>query len=161
MNKGLVKLALFVRDLLDYDEADIRIGRLDFDTGDFSDNLISIDALSPATRLSGGKTYDGDDEVESIAEIWNQPTTITFWGDDAFSVAEEFIIKLSSQASLEIQEEHELTVFKTSQFTDVKRLTGQQYNERFEITLNIHYNLTADIDTLRIDTEQLELLTDY
>ena len=36
-------------------------------------------------------------------------------------------------------------------------LTGQQYGERQELTLNVRYATAADIDTLRIDTAELEV----
>jgi hypothetical protein len=39
-------------------------------------------------------------------------------------------------------------------------LTGQQYGERQELTLNVRYATAADIGTLRIDTAQIELRTE-
>jgi hypothetical protein len=39
-------------------------------------------------------------------------------------------------------------------------LTSQQYGERQELTLNVRYATAADIDTLRIDTAQIELRTE-
>jgi len=36
-------------------------------------------------------------------------------------------------------------------------LTGQQYGERQELTLNVRYATSAAVDTLRIDTAITEL----
>jgi type II secretory pathway component PulL len=50
-----------------------------------------------------------------------------------------------------------LGVYQASGLTDVKMLTGQQYGERQELTLNVRYATAADVDTLRIDTAELEI----
>ncbi len=44
--------------------------------------------------------------------------------------------------------------------TDVKMLTGQQYGERQELTLNVRYSTSADVETLRIDTAITEIRTE-
>ena len=51
-------------------------------------------------------------------------------------------------------------MYQASGLTDVKMLTGQQYGERQELTLNVRYATTADVDTLRIDTAITEIRTE-
>jgi len=54
----------------------------------------------------------------------------------------------------------EIGVFQASGLTDVKMLTGQQYGERQELTLNVRYATSANVDTLRIDTAITDISTD-
>jgi hypothetical protein len=160
MNEPLRLTAIFVRDLLSYDESLIKIGR-DGDTiTDFTIGYIAIDSLGASQRLASGKSYDGDTEVMTYQQQWRMPVTVTFYGDDAWSRATKYALRIQSQQALELQEVLGIGVFQASNITDVKILTGQQYGERLELALNIHYSTHVDIDTRRIDTEQINLIAD-
>ena len=79
---------------------------------------------------------------------------------DRLAPATRFALLIQSQASRDLQEALGLGVYQASGLTDVKMLTSQQYGERQELTLNVRYATAADIDTLRIDTAQIELRTE-
>lgn len=160
MNDALAKTATFVRDLLDYDEQLIRVGRLGFDIDDFETAYIGVDALGAANRLGGGETYDGDAETMRYQQQWRAPVTLSFYGAGAWGRASNFVLLVKSQKAYELQRTLGIGVFQTSQLTDVKILTGQQYGERIEIAFNVQYSISASVDTLRIDTAQLELRTE-
>ena len=49
MNEALRLTALFIRDLLTYDEQLIRIGRQNYDITDFTIGYIGVDSLGAAT----------------------------------------------------------------------------------------------------------------
>ena len=87
-------------------------------------------------------------------------STLSFYGAAAWSTATRFALLIQSQASRDLQEALGLGVYQASGLTDVKMLTSQQYGERQELTLNVRYATAADIDTLRIDTAQIELRTE-
>ena len=91
---------------------------------------------------------------------WQAPVTLSFYGSDAWSTATTFALLIQSQKALELQESLGLGVYQASGLTDVKMLTGQQYGERQELTLNVRYATTADVDTLRIDTAITEIRTE-
>jgi len=157
MNESLRLTALFVRDLLSYDEQLIRIGRQNYDIDDFTIGYIGVDSLGAAQRLASGEKYDGIAELMSYQQQWQAPVTISFYGAEAWSTATRFALLIQSQKSRELQEILGIGIYQASGLTDVKILTGQQYGERQELTLNVRYATAADIDTLRIDTAQIEL----
>ena len=160
MNESLRLTALFVRDLLVYGEQLIRIGRQNYDITDFTIGYIGVDSIGPARRLASGEKYDGTLEVMQYQQQWIAPVTVSFYGDEAWSTAANFALLIQSQKSLELQESLGLGVYQASGLTDVKMLTGQQYGERQELTLNVRYATTVNVDTLRIDTAQIELRTE-
>lgn len=159
MNLALQKAALFTRDLLTYDESLIKIGRQGDDITDFTIGYITIDTLGQTQRMANGETYNGTTEVMNYAAQWITPVTISFYGTGAWQRANDFSLLLRSQKALELQESLGVAIHQVSGLTDVKMLTGQQYGERYEITLNVQYSTGVNVETLRIDTEQIELLT--
>ena len=157
MNESLRLTALFIRDLLDYNEQLIRIGRKNFDIEDFTIPYIGLDSLGAARRLASGERYNGTIEQMTYQQQWQAPVTLSFYGTSAWATATRFALLIQSQKSLELQESLGLGVYQASSLTDVKMLTGQQYGERQELTINVRYATYADIDTLRIDTARLEI----
>ncbi len=159
MNESLRLAAMFVRDLLDYDEQLIKIGRLGEEIDDFTINYIGVDALGASLRLASGQKYDN--EEMSYGQQWIAPVTLSFYGDEAWDNATRFSLLIPSQKSFELQQSLKIGVFQASQITDVKILTGQQYGNRYELTLNVQYSIGALVETLRIDTARLELITEH
>ena len=156
----LTNTALFVRDLLSYDEQLIRIGRLNFELDGLEDNYIAIDSLSPAVRLGSGQLFDATLEVMEYQEQWQIPMILSFYGTAAYTNATKFMLYLQGQSSIELQNTLSIAVFKASSLTDVKILTGQNYNNRLDLTINVEYSINADISTLRIDTAETTLIVD-
>lgn len=161
MNPATLGLARFVRDLLNQPEFTVvQIGRNNFRRDDFTGLQIIIDSLGPAERLNTSERYDGHSEVMTYAQQYSAPCTINFYGDDAYDQAARFSLLVQSQCGYELQLEHGITVFSTGTITDVKWLTGEQYSARYELALNVQYTVDADVDTLRIDTAQTDIITD-
>lgn len=156
---AVVAVAKFVRDLLTYDEQLIRIGRQDFEREQFEKAYIVVDDLGEAQRIASGEEYDGSTGVESmnLSIVWRGPVTLDFYGDDAYARALDVATRMRSQAAAELQQGLGLAIFTPSGITDLKQLTGQQYGERVQMTLTVHLTNSVDIDTLRIDTAQLEI----
>lgn len=155
MNEALRLLALYVRDLLSYDEQLIRIGRQNSEITDFTLAYIGVDSLGAARRIASGQTYDGTAETQKLGDQWLVPCTLAFYGTGAHARAADFVLRQRSQAALELQETLGAAVYLTSSLTDVKVLTGQQFGERIEIELNLQYSEGVEISTKRIDTAQL------
>lgn len=160
MNEGLRLTALFVRDLTGKSENMIRIGRLGFDIDDFDAAYVGVDALGAARRLSSGERYNGVTEIMTHDQRYSMPVTVTFYGATAWNDATLFSLMIKSQKALEIQESIGISIFQTSQITDVKMITGQQHGERVEINLNAHYSVSYNADTMRIDVEQISTISD-
>jgi len=156
MNTVLKKMGQLIRDLLGISEQLIRIGRNDYYIDNDNTSYIGIDAISPARRLAGGTGYNGTTEIETIEEQWRASIIISFYGDNAYTNAESFQLLLSNQKSSDLQYDLGISVFKTTQYLDVKRLAGKDYQNRIDLTLNVNYTISATVDTLRIDTAELE-----
>ncbi len=156
----LIAVAKFVRDLLNYDEQLIRFGRENFELTGMEESYIGLDMVSPAVRLGGGQRYDGTQEVMTYSEQWIAPVTLSFYGADAQANMNTFRLLLSSQKALELQGELSIAIFKVTSAIDIKLLTGQQYNNRIDISFNVGYFARADVDTLRIDTAEMTFLVD-
>lgn len=160
MNESLRLTAIYVRDLLPHPESQIKIGRLGEDITDFTADYIGVDSLGGATRMASGKSYDGGAEEMTYSQQWHAPITLSFYGTNAWANATRFAVLVDSQKSFELQNELGIGVFQASQLTDVKILTGEQYGNRYEVALNVRFSLQAIVDTLRIDTARLRLLTE-
>ncbi len=160
MNETLRLTAIFVRDLLDYDEMLIKIGRQGDDIEDFTTDYIAVDMLGESRRMASGEQYNGDTEKMTYAQQWQAPTIISFYGENAWNNATRFGLLIPSQAGLELQEDLGIGVYQVGGMTDVKLLAGVQYGNRIDISLNIQYSISAEIDTRRIDVERIEILTE-
>ena len=160
MKNHILQMALFVRDLLGYDEQLIRIGRQNFEQADFETAYIVVDALGQLTQIGSLETYDEDAEVLSIGAVWRGPVTLDFYADGAYTRASEFILRARSQAAYELKKTLGVNILHASGLTDVKALTGQQYGERIQVEMQVEISDQVDIDTLRIDTAQIEIQTE-
>ena len=156
-SETLIRVAKFTRDLLSVDEQLIRIGRQNFERKDFEADYIVIDALGPALRSGSMEDFDGDTEKLSLGAIWKGPVTLDFYGDDAYTRAIDFSLRMRSQDARELRRALGISIYQVSGITDVKALTGQQYGERMQITATVEISNQVIIDTLRIDTAQLEI----
>lgn len=161
MNEALRQTAIFIRDLLGYDEQLIKIGRMDSEIEDFTIPYIGIDSLGQSVRLSHSEDYDGDTEVMTYSQNWRAPITVSFYGDGAWDRANKFSLLISSQKGFELQQSQDIGILLASGITDVKILTGQRYGERQELTLNVLFNVSEDVETLRIDAAQIEVWPEY
>lgn len=149
------QLALYTRDLLNISESIISIGRLNkYD--DEKQNQIVIDNLSPAIQQSVTKTFDGNDELQKIDANYLGQFTINFYGKDAQSNASTFIVLTNTEEARTLQKTYTIAVYRVSQITNLKRLAGKVYDNRYEITLNVGYNITSEIDRLRFDEAQFD-----
>lgn len=160
MNQSLRQVALYVRDLLAYSESLIKIGRDNDTITDFTIDYIGVDSIGSARRLASGQKYDGVSEVMTHSQRWNVPIVLSFYGSSAWDNATKFSLLTKSQLSEDLQRLLNIQVKQVSQLTDVKILTGQQFGERVELNFNLHYTISADVDTLRIDTAQYSILTE-
>lgn len=154
------QLAKFVRDLLNISEEFITIGRVNkYDKQ--CEDLIVIDNLSPAIQQSVTKTYDGAGEIQTIDSLMMGQFTINFYGKNAQSNASTFVVLNHTEEARTLQKTCSISVFRVSQITNLKRLSGSHYDERYEISLNLKYNITHDVSRLRFDEAQFgEILVD-
>lgn len=152
----LLALRRYIRDLLTHSEQLIKLGRENFERSDLEAQYIVVDALAPSRRLSSLEDYDGSAEEQSLGAIFLTPCTLSFYGTGAWDLAMSFALNTRSQASKELQDTLGITVFQVSDVTDVgKILTGEQYGEEIELTLNVQHCQSTTVALTRIDTATL------
>ena len=156
MNEGVQRTARWIRDVLDYDEALILLGRRNFEREDFETAYITVDALGTEQLKSSGTEADEEAETETHRMLWSVPITMNFYGPDAHTRAKKLMALRRSQKSRNMEREHGIVVQSPENFTDVKALTGQQYGERIEVLLNVEYQHVEVVEQKRIDHAQLE-----
>jgi len=158
MNKVLISVAKYIRDLLSHDEQLIKIGRSDEELENSTDNYIAVDALGPAQRLTQGKKFDGDAEVMMHSVKYRQEITLSFYGVDAYDLANDFILMQSDQLSYDLQNQLQITVLKADSIIDVKLLSSDTYVNRLDVSFSLLYNKQKEISTRRIDELQYTLI---
>jgi len=160
MSDPLVQTALYIRDLLSYDESLIKPGRQGSEIKDYAIGYIAVDTLGSTGRLGGGSNFNGDAEVMTYYNRSSVPIVLSFYGDGAWDRATLFSLLIESQSSLELQKTLGIAVYNARDITDVKLLTGQQYGERVELTFTFQQTNSADVGTLRIDEAQISILSE-
>jgi hypothetical protein len=159
ISQSEIQLSKFVRDLLDHDEQLIKQGNDNFEREDFTFDYIVVSEIS-AIPISIPKTFDADTEFMKYGALMSASMTIDFFGSEANTKKNHFILLANSQKGYELQRDMQLTVSNPSAVTNLKQLTGTQYSPRFQLALNIRYNETTDVKTLRIDTAETEITFD-
>lgn len=156
----LKTVGIFTRDMLQYDENLIRIGRQNFERKEFETDYIVIDSIGAALPTGRLESFDGVSEVLSYGQRVSIPCTADFYGANAYANASKFRLTLRTQLAYELQVTNGIGVYSVSTITDVKALTGQQYGNRVQVEFNVQYCEVLDIATLRIDTAQTQIIKD-
>jgi len=156
------QLLVYIRDLLGLQEVvngvvQIGVGRQNNIREDYTGLQIIIDQLSVMNQTSQGEKFDGVNEQMTYYNRFIGQFTVDFYGDTGYSTLQQFLALHRSQAALELQRDNEIEVNAVSQVTNVKLLTGEEYSERYQITLNVRVIEEADIATLRIDQAQVSV----
>ena len=153
----LKQLAKYTRDLLAVPECEISLGRINkYDNQ--SENLIVVDNLSPAKSRYSTKDFDSDKELMKVTTCFVGLFTLDFYGPDSLQRANIFTALNNTEESRTLQKNHELRIFKVGSINNLKRLAGSTYDDRYQIELNIEYNLVHEVDRLRFDTAQFNFL---
>lgn len=156
----LIKMQLFIRDLLSYNESLILRGREGHNLNLFNDNYIVVDGIGPSVPLAKKDEYDGTLEMMTYSALYQRPLTIDFYGDNAYDNAKNFSLLVRSQQAYELQTANQITVKNIGTVTDVKALVGSIYGNMIQIELNIMFTESVDVETLRIDEAQIQIKVD-
>ncbi len=156
----LITIARFVRDLLQYDEELISIGRNNEELENATEQRIAVDSVTGSSLLSTSKKFDGDAEKMHLSTKNIKSVTISFYGNNAYDVVDDFVLMQKTQLSYELQKQYEIAVKLASEVLDVKLLTGSTYVNRLDVTINVVYNKKKSIDTLRIEDANTSILFD-
>lgn len=156
----LIAIARFVRDLLNYDEQLIKFDRKNIIATDFSTSYIVVNGILPQSVLARGQRFNGATEVMTYTAAVSHSIVLEFYGDKAYSNAEDYLMLSASQKANELRRKNGLTIMSVSNITDVGQLLGQSHGNRVQLSFNIQYAPARDVQTLRIDTPQFQFLED-
>lgn len=152
-----VLLGQYVRDLLNQPERTVVIlGRSNVRRGNTTGLQIVIDSIAPVSIAADSQEFDGTDENLSISQFAKAQMTIDFMGDSAMTELEKFLLLNRSQAGYDLKETLGMTLSVISSIQDLRFLSGKQYSERYQITVNLAYTLSMNVPTLRVDTPIIE-----
>lgn len=151
-------LAEYVTAILEYDATLVIIGRENAIKQNSLDGYIMVDRLGQAVPIGKTDTFDGDTEIKQYVQSMSGDFTLDFYGTDANLNAETFTNKQRTQLAHDFQRINDIRVHKVSAFRDIKVLEGLQYKNRIQVEFSVIYNVETNVDTLRIDTAQLEFL---
>lgn len=156
----LIAIAKFIRDLLAYNEQLIKFDRQDMPEQDFNTSYIVVNGSGISNKQFSGRDYDGEGEIMRYSETMSQSVIIEFYGDDAYTNSSRFSILNESQAAADLKRQLGLSVSHKSSATDVKQILGDSHGNRVHVEINITYNASLDVDTLRIDSAEYEITED-
>lgn len=159
MDLALIALATFVRDLLEYDESLMQIGRDNDDMANWDAGYIVIDSPVDRQALSSSRSYVGSTEVMTYTKAERINATIDFFGEAAYTNANRFAMLMKTQRRIDTQKELGLTVYSPSSLTNVKLLAGSQYKQRYQIAIAVTYNHALATPVKRIDTADVTFTT--
>lgn len=154
-----VKLKIFIRDVLSLPESQILSGRNNKVQEDFDTDYVVVDELAPSERVAGNITFDGQSEVQNIANNYITTFTVDFYGNNAYDNCNNFILLARSQAAYELKKNLDIAIYQVSSMQDLKKLTGQQYGNRYQATFKVEDCRSVNVNTLRIDEAQIETIT--
>lgn len=151
----LIQLARYTRDLLGVDESIIKLGRDNFDNTDFSQPLIVVDTLTTAPQYSN---FNYDNVAEQRTHTVNilGDFTLNFYGSDALTQSSIWVTMNTSEAGRQLQQLYEIQIYRGTSVNNLRWLAGAQYNNRFEVSVRMRYNIEHTSSVLRIDTAQLD-----
>ena len=162
MNQATILLARFVRDLLVLPESVVILGRTNKQRGDTNALQVVVDQLAPASVLTDTYEFDGDAELTKVDNLMRGVFTIDFMGSTAYTIATKYMAMQRSQLAADLRRNLGINVGFADTITDVKLLSGTQYSERYQVTLNMTYNNSLAIPTNRIDTIIIDnIISDY
>lgn len=156
----IIAVARFVRDLLDYDEQVIKFDRRNIISSDFAASYIVVNGSLPQSVLARGQRFNGDTEVMTYTAAVSHSIVLEFYGDNAYTNAESFLMLSESQLANELRRKNALTIMSVSNIIDVGQLLGQSHGNRVHLSFNVQYAPARDVQTLRIDTPQFQFLED-
>ncbi|EKN5130131.1 hypothetical protein DYG66_21510 [Yersinia enterocolitica] len=156
----LIAVARFVRDLLGYDEQLIKFDRRNIISSDFAASYIVVNGSLPQSVLARGQRFNGDTEVMTYTATVSHSIVLEFYGYNAYTNAESFLMLSESQLANELRRKNALTIMSVSNITDVGQLLGQSHGNRVHLSFNVQYAPARDVQTLRIDTPQFQFLED-
>lgn len=154
----LIRLQRVIKGLLDkVDESLIIRGQTNSIKLDDSLGYIVVNSLSAAQARVRTKSFNGTGEVLTIGAGYRLPVTIDFYGENAYRSALDLQLLLKTDKAQHLQKMYRVALTSVSAVTDVKQLTGAKYINRYQLTLNLLYNESVAVDTLRIDEAVIDV----
>jgi hypothetical protein len=156
-----VVLALkYIRDLLDFDEGLMGQAKTNESQDTSNADRIIVDLLVAKT-YGRTKKYDVSTETQTVTLLKDATITIDFYGDNALDNAQTFEALLDSEEGTVKQKTYGVTIYNPTDTTNVMQLQGKQYNNRYQITAQMRYNVVKPRSVNKITTGNTNFIYNY
>ena len=155
-----VLVANYVKDVLQFDETKIIIGRLNFIQDNYSTDRIYIDTLAPRQNLGSSEKFDDVLEKMKYVTTFKQVFTIDFIGENLDTNVNDFINLQNSERAILASEQNSIRVLLSNNINNVKDLKGKIYYNRTQLEIMVTFSEETQIDVPRFDTAQTVLTID-
>lgn len=123
----------------------------------WSDNIILVGMIS--------KKVQGTSEIfnpinESIEYVSNYTgiATFTFYGDESEDNALHFVPLCKAERSIQSAKENYFTYKLPKTVTHIGKVVGSQNQHKYQIEMMVAWSESATVETLRIDTADIQFL---
>lgn len=123
----------------------------------WSDNLILVGSLSVQNQGTR-EIFNPVDETMEYATLLSTVATFTFYGDDSEENMLHFIALCKSQRAIESAKRNGFVYKFPKTGTRIGKVIGSQNQEKFQVEVRVAWMESATIDTLRIDTADIQFL---
>lgn len=155
-----VLVANYVRDVLQFNETKIVLGRLNFIQDNYTTDRIYIDTLAPRQNLGSNEKFDDVLEKMKYITTFKQVFTIDFIGENLDTNVNDFINLQNSERAILASEENSIRVLLSNNINNVKDLKGKIYYNRTQLEIMVTFSEQTEIDVPRFDTAQTVLTID-
>lgn len=157
----LDKLASFATDVLLHPADKVIIDdqqtRANYKQINWTDNLILVGSLSNFNQGTR-EVYDPINEVMEYVTLYTTVATFTFYGNDSEENTLHFIALAKSQRAIESAKRNAFVYKFPKTGTRIGKVIGSQNQEKFVVEMRVAWAHSTSVDTLRIDTADIQFL---
>lgn len=155
--EAINRVGNFAIALINDSSVGVKKARANHKKTDFSKGLILVDNLGVALKYGTSDDFDYNNEIKSYNSFYKQVFTFDFYGDNAYELATRFIALLRTQRSYDLQTERGLKFYYPTNLVRLDDKIGETYFKRYQTEVEVLYSDNVELETLRIDTAQIEL----
>lgn len=155
----LDKLANFATDVLLHpvEKVIIENSWTNYKQINWSDNIILVGMVSKRAQGTSEVFNPIDESIEYVTN-YTGTATFTFYGDNSEDNALHFVPLCKAQRSIESANVNEFVYKLPTTVTHIGKVIGSQNQHKYQIEMRVSWNESATVDTLRIDTADIQFL---
>lgn len=157
----LDKLASFATDALLHPADKVIIDdqktRANYKQVNWNDDLILVGSFANVNQGTR-EVYDPVNEVMEYVTLYSTVATFTFYGDNSEDNTLHFIALAKSQRAIESAKRNAFVYKFPKTGTRIGKVVGSQNQEKFVVEMKVVWAHSTTVETLRIDTTDIQFL---